>query len=142
LYIGPAVKVVARIYSHGVKGWRSQPFLWGEWTPAVNQQERARAGFSRSGVLLPGFHPKSLSYLWVALVVRSAAHRFWLSGLVAARYGDSFPTGTLVVNVSGSLVIRLLAALGPGRTTAPSPGLREFHAGVAGGIRRWFSLQT
>ena len=37
--------------------------------------------------------------------------RFWLSETVAARYGLSFPYGTLIVNVAGSFVIGLLAGL-------------------------------
>jgi fluoride exporter len=45
-----------------------------------------------------------LNYLWVSLggAVGTAA-RFWLSGIVAQRYGQTFPYGTLVVNVTGSI---------------------------------------
>jgi CrcB protein len=39
-----------------------------------------------------------------------ACARFWLSGVVARRVGETFPWGTLVVNVSGAAVIGLLAA--------------------------------
>lgn len=39
-----------------------------------------------------------------------ACARFWLSGLVARRVGETFPWGTLAVNVSGSFAIGLLAA--------------------------------
>ncbi len=39
-----------------------------------------------------------------------ACARFWLSGVVARRLGETFPWGTLAVNVSGALVIGLLAA--------------------------------
>jgi CrcB protein len=39
-----------------------------------------------------------------------ACARFWLSGFVARRVGETFPWGTLVVNVSGSAVIGLFAA--------------------------------
>jgi CrcB protein len=39
-----------------------------------------------------------------------ASARFWLSGFVARRVGETFPWGTLVVNVSGAVVIGLLAA--------------------------------
>lgn len=39
-----------------------------------------------------------------------ACARFWLSGVVARRVGETFPWGTLVVNVSGAVVIGLLAA--------------------------------
>jgi CrcB protein len=88
-----------------------------------------------------------LSYLWVALGgAIGSVGRFWLSGLVAARYGESFPTGTLVVNVSGSLVIGFLAALSaPEGRLLPSPGLREFlMLGICGGYTTFssFSLQT
>jgi CrcB protein len=30
--------------------------------------------------------------------------RFWLSGVIGRRFGETFPWGTLVVNVSGGLV--------------------------------------
>lgn len=39
-----------------------------------------------------------------------ACARFWLSGVVARRFGETFPWGTLVVNVSGAFAIGLLAA--------------------------------
>ncbi len=88
-----------------------------------------------------------MSYLWVALGgAIGSVGRFWLSGLVDARFGGSFPTGTLVVNVSGSLVIGFLAALSvPEGRLLPSPGLREFlMLGVCGGYTTFssFSLQT
>lgn len=37
--------------------------------------------------------------------------RFWVSGAVARRYGETFPWGTLAVNVSGAAVIGILAAI-------------------------------
>ncbi len=40
-----------------------------------------------------------------------ACARFWLSGVVARRVGETFPWGTLVVNVSGAIVIGVLAAV-------------------------------
>jgi CrcB-like protein, Camphor Resistance (CrcB) len=48
--------------------------------------------------------------------------RYWLSGIVAERFGEVFPVGTLVVNVIGSLLIGLFAgALSPeGRHLAPA----------------------
>ena len=40
-----------------------------------------------------------------------AVARFWLSGLIARRFGEAFALGTLVVNVSGAAAIGMLAAL-------------------------------
>jgi fluoride exporter len=37
--------------------------------------------------------------------------RLWLSGLLAARYGDTFPVGTLVVNILGSFIIGAYASI-------------------------------
>ena len=37
--------------------------------------------------------------------------RFWLADAVARRYGERFPWGTLVVNVSGALAVGMCAAL-------------------------------
>jgi fluoride exporter len=52
-----------------------------------------------------------LSYIWVGLggAIGSVA-RFWISGIVAERYGQTFPFGTLAVNVTGSLIIGAFAA--------------------------------
>jgi len=88
-----------------------------------------------------------LTYLWVALGgAFGSVGRFWLSGLVAARYGESFPMGTLVVNVSGSLVIGFLAALAaPEGRLLPPPGFRQFFMiGICGGYTTFssFSLET
>jgi fluoride exporter len=88
-----------------------------------------------------------LSYLWVSLggAIGSAA-RFWISGLVAQRYGQTFPLGTLAVNITGSFVIGAFAALSdPDGRALISPSLREFFMiGVCGGYTTFssFSLQT
>lgn len=34
--------------------------------------------------------------------------RYWMSGLIAKRYGETFPMGTLVVNLVGCFLIGLL----------------------------------
>jgi CrcB protein len=85
--------------------------------------------------------------LWVALggALGSAA-RYWCSGLVANAMGETFPGGTLIVNVSGSLVIGFIAAVsGPdGRFLIP-PEARQFMlVGILGGFTTFssFSLQT
>ena len=88
-----------------------------------------------------------LSYLWVSLggAIGSAA-RFWISGLVAERFGQTFPFGTLIVNVTGSFVIGILAAMTiPEGRWLMSPSARQFlMIGICGGYTTFssFSLQT
>ena len=88
-----------------------------------------------------------LAYFWVAIGgALGSVGRYWLSGVVASRVGETFPWGTLVVNLSGSFIIGLLAALTEpeGRLLA-SPGFRLFlMIGVCGGYTTFssFSLQT
>ncbi len=88
-----------------------------------------------------------LSYFWVSLGgAIGSAGRFWVSGLVAARYGNTFPLGTLAVNVTGSFIIGILAALTePDGRFLASPSFREFFMiGICGGYTTFssFSLQT
>ena len=75
-----------------------------------------------------------------------SAARYWVSGWVAQRFGETFPFGTLVVNVSGSLIIGFFAALTAveGRFLVP-PAFRQFvMLGILGGYTTFssFSLQT
>jgi fluoride exporter len=49
--------------------------------------------------------------IWVSLGgVLGGIARFWLSGFVARRVGETFPWGTMVINVSGAFLIGVLAA--------------------------------
>lgn len=88
-----------------------------------------------------------LAYLWVAIGgALGSVSRFWLSGVVAERWGETFPWGTLFVNVTGSVLIGFLAALTlpEGRWSIP-PAFRQFFMiGVCGGYTTFssFSLQT
>ena len=88
-----------------------------------------------------------LTYSLVALggAIGSVA-RFWCSGLVANALGQTFPWGTLVVNIAGSLVIGFTATLtGPdGRMFVPSDVRTFIMVGVCGGYTTFssFSLQT
>ncbi len=72
--------------------------------------------------------------------------RFWVSGIVAQRFGELFPLGTLVVNVTGSFVIGFFATLtDPDGRLLVSPQLRQFFMiGLCGGYTTFssFSLQT
>ncbi len=72
--------------------------------------------------------------------------RFWLSGLVANRYGNWFPFGTLVINVSGSFIIGFVAALSStdSRYLIHSNVRTFLMVGLCGGYTTFssFSLQT
>ncbi|MFZ5495940.1 MAG: fluoride efflux transporter CrcB [Verrucomicrobiota bacterium] len=86
-------------------------------------------------------------YLLIALggALGSVA-RFWLSGLLAGHFGETFPWGTLVVNVSGSFLIGFLFTLTePGGRVFASGNTRQFlMTGMLGGYTTFssFSLQT
>lgn len=86
-------------------------------------------------------------YLIIALggALGSVA-RFALSGVVAQHYGETFPWGTLVVNVTGSFIIGFFATLTSpeGRALVGPTGRQFFMTGVLGGFTTFssFSLQT
>ncbi len=90
-----------------------------------------------------------LAYLWVALggALGSVA-RYGLGGLVAQKFGETFPLGTLVVNVAGSFLIGFLGAVASseGRLDPQSRifATQFFMTGVCGGFTTFssFSLQT
>ena len=72
--------------------------------------------------------------------------RFSWSGLVAERFGETFPYGTLIVNLTGSLLIGLgsgyLTRFGGAAWALPA---RQFLlVGICGGLTTFssFSLQT
>ena len=74
--------------------------------------------------------------------------RFWIAGFIGQRYGDAFPWATILVNVTGSLAIGVLAALSgmdgrlPPRLTPLAA--QFFMVGICGGYTTFsaFSLQT
>lgn len=89
----------------------------------------------------------TLAYFWVALggALGSVA-RFWVANVSDARWGNTFPWGTLIANVSGSLLIGILAGCsGPNGGWFASDTARKFlMIGVCGGYTTFssFSLQT
>jgi len=72
--------------------------------------------------------------------------RYFLSGVIAHRFGETFPWGTLVINVTGSFVIGFFATLtGPDGRVMASGTTRQFvMVGFCGGYTTFssFSLQT
>ena len=86
-------------------------------------------------------------YCWIALgSALGGIARYWCSGVAARFLGETFPWGTLLVNVTGSLIIGLFATLtGPdGRIFAGSTARQFVMFGLLGGFTTFssFSLQT
>jgi fluoride exporter len=53
-----------------------------------------------------------VNYLWIALgAIAGATARYALSGYIARSISSSFPYGTLVINVTGSLVLGFFLVL-------------------------------
>jgi CrcB protein len=51
-------------------------------------------------------------YLWIAVgSALGGMARYWCSGVAARLIGETFPWGTLLVNVLGSLIIGFFATL-------------------------------
>ena len=90
-----------------------------------------------------------LTYFWVALGgALGSVSRFWLSGVVARHFGETFPWGTMLVNVSGSFLIGVIGALAvpEGRLDSSSRAFftQFLMIGICGGYTTFssFSLQT
>lgn len=86
-------------------------------------------------------------YIWVAVGgALGTTGRYWLSGVVARLIGETFPWGTLIINVTGSFVIGFFAAFtGPdGRVYVGSTPRQFVIIGLCGGCTTFssFSLQT
>ena len=87
------------------------------------------------------------TYLWIAAggALGSVA-RYGCSSLIAGWFGETFPLGTLIINVLGSFVIGLFAGLtGPDGRLMVSGDIRQFvMVGICGGYTTFssFSYQT
>ena len=86
-------------------------------------------------------------YLWIALgSALGGAGRYWCSGVIARHIGETFPWGTLTVNVVGSLLIGLLATVSEqdGRLLMSTTMRQFFMIGLFGGFTTFssFSLQV
>ena len=103
--------------------------------------------------IVPAFHPlwervmPLQMYFAVAIggALGSVA-RYFLSGLIANAFGQTFPWGTFVVNATGSFIIGFFATLsGPGGRLLVNATVRQFvMVGICGGYTTFssFSLQT
>ncbi len=86
-------------------------------------------------------------YFWIGLgSALGGMARYLVSGLVAGWIGETFPFGTLTVNIAGSLVIGFVATVtGSEGRVLVDPMIRQFvMLGVCGGFTTFssFSLQT
>lgn len=87
------------------------------------------------------------TYLWIAIgSALGGMGRYWVSGIVAQLFGETFPWGTIIVNVSGSFVIGFFGTLtAPDGRLLVSANVRQFvMVGLCGGYTTFssFSLQT
>jgi CrcB protein len=70
--------------------------------------------------------------------------RYWLSGAVARRYGETFPAGTLVVNAVGCFLIGFLFYMFQERYVAGQAARTVVLVGFLGGFTTFssYGLQT
>jgi fluoride exporter len=118
---------------------------------AALQSSRSRRSFfagiiALSAALALAFADMGL-YFWIAIgSAIGGISRYWLSGFTARLVGETFPWGTLLINVMGSFVIGFFGTLtGPdGRVFVGSTGRQFVMVGICGGFTTFssFSLQT
>jgi CrcB protein len=88
------------------------------------------------------------SYAWVGLgSAFGGIARYWMSGLIAEKWGQRFPWGTVIINITGSFLIGGLYAmtLPEGRLNTSRIVVTQLLViGVCGGYTTFssFSLQT
>jgi CrcB protein len=87
------------------------------------------------------------TYFWIAVgSALGGMARYWCSGMAARLIGETFPWGTLIVNIVGSIVIGFFFTVtGPDGRLFVSTTSRQFvMVGLCGGYTTFssFSLQT
>ena len=88
-----------------------------------------------------------ITYFWIAVgSALGGIARYWCSGVAARWIGETFPWGTIFVNVLGSFIIGFFATLtGPDGRIFAGTTVRQFvMIGLCGGYTTFssFSLQT
>ena len=86
-------------------------------------------------------------YLWIAVgSALGGVARFWCSGVAARFMGETFPWGTIIVNVVGCFIIGFFATItGPDGRVFSDTLTRQFvMIGILGGYTTFssFSIQT
>ena len=88
-----------------------------------------------------------MNYVWIFVgSALGGVARYWCSGVAARLIGETFPWGTLIVNVVGSFIIGFFATItGPDGRWLVSTTARQFiMVGFCGGYTTFssFSIQT
>jgi fluoride exporter len=87
------------------------------------------------------------SYFWIAVgSALGGVARYWFTGVAARLWGETFPWGTLLINILGSFVIGFFGTLtGPdGRVFVGTVARQFVMVGICGGYTTFsaFSLQS
>jgi fluoride exporter len=114
--------------------------------PVISARRLAATSSVALAVLLAAFADLGV-YFWIAVgSATGGMARYWCSGIAARLWGETFPWGTLLINVIGSFVIGFFATLtGPdGRVFVGSTARQFVMVGICGGYTTFssFSLQT
>src|SRR5262245_52997483 len=118
--------------------------------PGTPTASRSSCDHARVGRRAPGRRRlvrAMASYFWIAIgSALGGVARYWCSGVAARLVGETFPWGTLIVNLVGSFIIGFFATLtGPdGRVFASSTARQFVMIGICGGYTTFssFSIQT
>ena len=123
-----------------------------EQLPSVRKSALGRlasgtAAFSVATALAISIADSLGSYTAVAIgSALGGTARYWCSGVVARLVGETFPWGTLMINIVGSFVIGFFGTLtGPdGRMFVGTTARQFVMVGICGGYTTFssFSLQT
>lgn len=107
----------------------------------------ALAALSAIGAAAVSFAEMMGPYFWIAVgSAIGGVSRYWASGVAARLVGETFPWGTIIINVLGSFTIGFFATLtGPDGKVYVGTIARQFvMIGLCGGFTTFssFSLQT
>lgn len=129
----------------------SRYYGWRIATKAPLPTKSEKAVYRRDSYHEPWRRPMTPWWLQVLLVALGGAAggvaRYWVSGVVARRYGETFPWGTMAVNISGAACIGIVAGLLLGSDGLPAGHVPLWTALVVGLLGSYttvssFSLQT